>query len=72
MRRQYTAAGKAAWNKRYYEKKRKSGWITCSFQVPVSVSKAVQKLKRELMQEYNKARAREDDKTPKAEKNLMR
>ena len=54
MKREYTAADKAAWNKRYYEKKRKLGWITCSFQVPVSVSRAVQKFKRELMAKYKK------------------
>jgi hypothetical protein len=56
MRRKYSTAERALWNRRYYEKQRKMGWITCSFLVPVSVSKKVQRLKRELMVEYKKAR----------------
>jgi hypothetical protein len=56
MRRKYSTAERAVWNKRYYEKQRKMGWITCSFLVPVSVSKKVQRLKRELMADYKKAR----------------
>jgi hypothetical protein len=61
MRRKYTAAEKAVWNKRYYEKKRKAGWVSCSFQVPVSVSKEIQKFKRELMEEHKKSRAKKSD-----------
>ena len=46
------------WNKRFYAKHRKLGWITCSFLVPESISKKVQRLKRELMAEYKKAHAK--------------
>ena len=55
MRRKYTTARRRVWNRRYYQKQRKLGWVTCSFLVPVNVSKKVQKLKRELMAEYKKA-----------------
>ena len=54
MRRKYPTARRRVWNRRYYQKQRKLGWVTCSFLVPVNVSKKVQKLKRELMAEYKK------------------
>ena len=50
MRRKYTAEERRVWNKRYYEKKRKLGWVNCSFHVPKSVLFTyLEKLKGELM-----------------------
>jgi hypothetical protein len=54
MRRKYPAAQVAVWNKRFYEKRRKMGWITCSFLVPESVGVKIQNLKRKLMEEHKK------------------
>jgi hypothetical protein len=54
MRRKYPAEQVAVWNKRFYEKQRKKGWITCSFLVPESVGVKIQHLKRKLMEEHKK------------------
>jgi hypothetical protein len=62
VRRKYTTTERAVWNKRFYQKKRKLGWITCSFLVPVGVSKKVQQLKRELMAEYKRAHTKAPNK----------
>jgi hypothetical protein len=39
MRRKYSVEERAAWNKRYYQRKKQLGWTTCSFLTPVNVSK---------------------------------
>jgi hypothetical protein len=50
MRRRYTTEERRVWNRRYYEKKRKSGWVNCTFHVPKSVGAVLKKLKYALME----------------------
>jgi hypothetical protein len=52
MRRKYTTEQRRIWNQRYYEKKRKLGWVNCTFHVPKNVAAALEKLKQELMAAY--------------------
>lgn len=52
MRRKYTTEERRVWNKRYYEKKRKLGWVNCTFHVPKSVGVALEKVKGDLMERH--------------------
>lgn len=52
MRRIYTTEERRVWNQRYYEKKRKLGWVNCTFHVPKIVAAALDKLKCELMERH--------------------
>ena len=49
MRRKYTTEERRVWNQRYYEKKRKLGWVNCTFHVPKDVAVTMKKMKRDLM-----------------------
>lgn len=57
MRRKYTTEERRVWNKRYYEKKRKLGWVNCTFHVPKNVSVTLEKLKGELMERHKNEQA---------------
>jgi hypothetical protein len=57
MRRKYTTEERRVWNQRYYEKKRKLGWVNCTFHVPKSVGAALGKLKCELMERHKNEQA---------------
>jgi hypothetical protein len=57
MRRKYTTEERRVWNKRYYEKKRKLGWVNCTFHVPKSVRTTLEKLKGELMERHKNEQA---------------
>jgi hypothetical protein len=57
MRQKYTTEQRRVWNKRYYQKKRKLGWVNCSFHVPKNVGVALVKLKGELMARHKKEQA---------------
>jgi hypothetical protein len=52
MRRTYSTAERRVWNQRYSERKRKLGWVYCSFHVPKNVGASLKKLKCELMARY--------------------
>ena len=56
MRQKYSTAERRVWNKRYYEKMQKLGWVNCSFHVPKSVGVSLKKLKAELMARYKNER----------------
>jgi hypothetical protein len=57
MRRKYTTEERRIWNQRYYEKKRKLGWVNCTFHVPKSVAVALEKTKRDLMERHKNEQA---------------
>lgn len=50
MRRKYTTEERRVWNQRYYAKKRKLGWVNCTFHVPKGVAVALEKMKHGLME----------------------
>lgn len=59
MRRKYTTEERRVWNQRYFEKKRKLGWVNCTFHVPKKIAIALEKLKQEMMAEYKREPALE-------------